>query len=220
MNLPNALTVLRIFLVPVLVVVLLTRTRTTAACCWASPIFGLAVLTDYLDGYFARRRNQVTRLGILLDPLADKLLTAAAFLSLVEMDAVPGVDGDDHPGPGVRGHRPAQRGRGARLPDPGLGAGEGEDGRAGGRDLPAPARRASTRSCRLPGLAALWLVVVLALVSGIDYFRTFWREVYRPGPRAVPREAEPLVRAEQGPAEVDPAGPESRPSAARPGPRS
>ena len=47
------------------------------------------MLTDYLDGYFARRRNQVTRLGILLDPIADKLLTAAAFLSLVEMDAVP-----------------------------------------------------------------------------------------------------------------------------------
>jgi CDP-diacylglycerol--glycerol-3-phosphate 3-phosphatidyltransferase len=46
---------------------------------------------------------------------------------------------------------------------------------------------------QLPGLAALWIVVVLALVSGIDYFRTFWREVYRPGPRAVPREAEPLV---------------------------
>ena len=45
--------------------------------------------TDYLDGYFARRRNEVTRLGILLDPLADKLLTAAAFLSLVEMNLVP-----------------------------------------------------------------------------------------------------------------------------------
>ena len=52
-------------------------------------IFGLAVLTDYFDGYCARRRNQVTKLGILLDPIADKLLTAAAFLSLVEMDAVP-----------------------------------------------------------------------------------------------------------------------------------
>ena len=52
-------------------------------------IFGVAVATDYLDGYLARRRNQVTRFGILLDPIADKLLMAAAFLSLVEMDLVP-----------------------------------------------------------------------------------------------------------------------------------
>ena len=89
MNLPNALTVLRIFLVPVLVVVLLTRSRTDVGVTLGMAIFGVAVLTDYLDGYFARRRNQVTKLGILLDPIADKLLTAAAFLSLVEMDAVP-----------------------------------------------------------------------------------------------------------------------------------
>ena len=81
MNLPNALTVLRIFLVPVLVVVLLTRARTDEGLMLGMGIFGLAVLTDYFDGYFARRRNQVTKLGILLDPIADKLLTAAAFLS-------------------------------------------------------------------------------------------------------------------------------------------
>ena len=87
LNLPNALTLLRIFLVPVLVVVLLTRAE--GGLFLGAGIFGLGVLTDYLDGYFARRRNQVTKLGILLDPLADKLLTAAAFLSLVEMGLVP-----------------------------------------------------------------------------------------------------------------------------------
>ena len=87
MNLPIALTALRIFLVPVLVVLLLTRTEDGLFL--GTAVFGLAVLTDYLDGYFARRRNQVTRLGILLDPLADKLLTAAAFLSLVEMGLAP-----------------------------------------------------------------------------------------------------------------------------------
>jgi CDP-diacylglycerol--glycerol-3-phosphate 3-phosphatidyltransferase len=83
LNLPNALTALRIFLVPVLVVVLLTRSRSEGGLFLGVAIFGVAVLTDYLDGYFARRRNQVTRVGILLDPLADKLLTAAAFLSMV-----------------------------------------------------------------------------------------------------------------------------------------
>jgi len=86
-NLPIALTALRIFLVPVLVVLLLTRTADGLYL--GTAVFGVAVLTDYLDGYFARRRNQVTRLGMILDPLADKLLTAAAFLSLVEMGLAP-----------------------------------------------------------------------------------------------------------------------------------
>ena len=71
MNLPNALTALRIFLVPLLVVVLLTRAEHHVFL--GAGIFGLAALTDYLDGYFARRRNQITRVGILLDPLADKI---------------------------------------------------------------------------------------------------------------------------------------------------
>ena len=143
MNLPNALTVLRIFLVPVLVVVLLTRARTTEGLLLGSAIFGIAVLTDYLDGYFARRRNQVTRLGILLDPIADKLLTAAAFLSLVEMDAVPAwmvmiVLGREI---AVTGLRNVAAGLGP--PHPRLRPGQGQDGGAGGRDLPAPPRPSS-----------------------------------------------------------------------------
>ena len=83
----------------------------------------MAVLTDYLDGYFARRRNQVTRLGILLDPLADKLLTAAAFISLVEMDAVPAwmvmiILGREF---AVTGLRNIAAGRGLLIPASGLG---------------------------------------------------------------------------------------------------
>ena len=92
-NLPNALTVLRIFLVPLLVVVLLTRFEGHVYL--GSAIFGLAVLTDYLDGYFARRRNEVTRLGILLDPLADKLLVSTALIVLLvsPYPRVPGFEG-------------------------------------------------------------------------------------------------------------------------------
>ena len=199
MNLPNALTVLRIFLVPVLVVVLLTRTRSEGGLLLGVAIFGLAVLTDYLDGYFARRRNQVTRIGILLDPLADKLLTAAAFLSLVEMDAVPAwmvmiILGREF---AVTGLRNVAAGRGYLIPASGLGKGKMVSQVVAifllllGREF---------ESLRLPGLAALWLVVVLALVSGVDYFRIFWREVYRPGPRPVPREAEPMpISARRGP---------------------
>jgi CDP-diacylglycerol--glycerol-3-phosphate 3-phosphatidyltransferase len=196
MNLPNALTVLRIFLVPVLVVVLLTRTRMDGGLFLGVAIFGLAVLTDYLDGYFARRRNQVTRLGTLLDPLADKLLTASAFLSLVEMDAVPAwmvmiILGREF---AVTGLRNVAAGRGYLIAASGLGKAK-MVAQVVAILLLLLGRRFEV--LQLPGLAALWIVVVLALVSGVDYFRMFWREVYRPGPRPVPREAEPLVGAKK-----------------------
>ncbi len=93
MNLPNALTLLRIFVVPLLVVVLLTPFSEN----WFGvprhilgvTIFLGAALTDYLDGHIARRRDQVTRLGQLLDPIADKLLISAALISLVENQLAP-----------------------------------------------------------------------------------------------------------------------------------
>lgn len=114
LNLPNTLTLIRIFLVPLLVVVLLTPPWTTAwvrdrlagneAAQWigdllawmatwrelvALVIFLTAAATDWLDGFLARRRDQVTTLGKLLDPIADKLLTASAFISLVELHIAP-----------------------------------------------------------------------------------------------------------------------------------
>src|SRR5215813_10854809 len=92
-NLPNALTLLRIFIVPLLVVVLLTPFSEN----WFGVprhilgvfMFLSAALTDYLDGHIARRRQQVTRLGQLLDPIADKLLISAALISLVENQLAP-----------------------------------------------------------------------------------------------------------------------------------
>src|SRR5207244_12958887 len=91
MNLPNSLTVTRIFLVPLLVVVLLTKFE--GRLIFGVPkeiigaaIFGLASLTDWADGYLARRRKQITPLGQVIDPLADKLLTSAALISLVQME--------------------------------------------------------------------------------------------------------------------------------------
>ena len=93
MNLPNSLSLLRIFIVPLLVVVLLTPFSEN----WFGvprhilgvAIFLAAALTDYLDGKIARSRNQVTRLGQLLDPIADKLLISAALISLVENQLAP-----------------------------------------------------------------------------------------------------------------------------------
>src|SRR6266511_6353931 len=80
-NLPNSLTLFRIFLVPILVVVLLTKYSDFLGL----GIFLVAAITDFFDGYFARRLNKTTRLGALLDPIADKLLMSAAFISLVEL---------------------------------------------------------------------------------------------------------------------------------------
>jgi len=82
-NVPNALTLFRIFLVPFLVVVLLTKFSGSEYA--GLTIFLVAAITDFFDGYVARRYNKMTKLGALLDPMADKLLMSAAFISLVEL---------------------------------------------------------------------------------------------------------------------------------------
>src|SRR5687768_9517212 len=172
MNLPNSLTLVRIFLVPVLVVVLLTR---TGGYLLGPAIFGAAVLTDYLDGYLARRRNQITRLGIVLDPLADKLLVSAALLSLVEMDAVPAwivmiILAREF---AVTALRSIAGGRGVLIPASLLGKWK--------MVLEVVAIFLLLIARPYPALAglaigALWLAVAVALVSAIDYFHRFWRE--------------------------------------------
>ena len=83
LNLPNVLTVLRIVAVPVLVVALLDETPHGDTL--AAALFALAAMTDGLDGYIARRRQQVTTFGKLMDPLADKLLVVAALIALVSL---------------------------------------------------------------------------------------------------------------------------------------
>ncbi len=84
LNLPNVLTMVRILAVPVVVVALLGETPNGDAL--AAAVFALAALTDGLDGYFARSRDAVTTFGKLMDPIADKLLVAAALVSLVSLD--------------------------------------------------------------------------------------------------------------------------------------
>jgi CDP-diacylglycerol---glycerol-3-phosphate 3-phosphatidyltransferase len=180
-NLPNALTLLRIFLVPLLVVVLLTRVE--GHVYFGVAIFLLAVATDFLDGFFARRRNEVTRLGILLDPLADKLLTAAAFLSLVEMNLVPAwvvmiILAREL---AVTGLRNVAAGRGVLIRASGLGKAK--------MVAQVVAITLFLLSqlyplLRVPALGALAVVVTLTLVSGADYFIRFYREVLRPAAAA------------------------------------
>ncbi len=90
MNLPNYITLTRIAAVPLLIWILCTprfsSERTGEREILASAVFILASITDGIDGYLARKRGQITTMGMLLDPLADKLLIAAAFVTLVQFN--------------------------------------------------------------------------------------------------------------------------------------
>ena len=178
MNLPNALSLARIFLVPLLVVVLLTEFEGRLVLgvpkeLVAAAIFGLASLTDWLDGYLARRRRQVTWLGQMLDPIADKLLTSAAFISLVQLDLAPAwmvalIIGREF---AITALRSLAYAKGIVIPASPLGK----------------IKMASQVTAillliigwgPLPwltpiGHAALWVVMVAAVVSAADYYRRF-----------------------------------------------
>ena len=85
-NLPNSITLTRILLIPVFVVLFATPTPNRSLS--AALVFVVAAVTDLLDGYLARRNGQVTTLGKLLDPIADKLLVLSALILLVNVDRV------------------------------------------------------------------------------------------------------------------------------------
>ncbi|EOR27476.1 MULTISPECIES: CDP-diacylglycerol--glycerol-3-phosphate 3-phosphatidyltransferase [Clostridium] len=88
MNLANKLTMIRIFLVPIFLIFIAVKNIPYGTFI-ATFIFIIASLTDQLDGYIARSRNQVTNFGKFMDPLADKLLVTAALISLVELQVIP-----------------------------------------------------------------------------------------------------------------------------------
>ncbi len=177
MNLPNSLTLTRIFLVPLLVVVLLTKFE--GKMIFGVPeelvgaaIFGLASLTDWLDGYFARRRKQVTALGQFIDPFADKLLTISAFISLVQMDLAPAwmvaiIIGREL---AVTALRTLAHARGVTMPASPLGKLKLI---AQVVAILALILGKNQRAFLVIGQVALWVVVVAALVSAVDYFRRF-----------------------------------------------
>ena len=174
MNLPNALTLVRMFLVPLLVVVLLTefegrRILGMPKELVGAAIFALASMTDWLDGYLARRRRQITPLGQMLDPIADKLLTSAAFISLVQLNLAPAwmvalIIGREF---AITGLRSFAHTRGVAMPASPLGKIKMASQVTailllilGWGPLPwlAPI-----------GYAALWVVMLTALASAADY---------------------------------------------------
>ena len=159
MNLPNALTVARIFLVPLLVVVLLTKFEGQQIFgvrheLVGAAIFAIASLTDWLDGYLARRRQQVTSFGQLMDPLADKLLITAALVSLVQMELAPAwmvavILGREFLVTVLRSIAAL-----ARRRDPGLAARQVQDGGGGDGDPGADPRPRVT--CASSSCSASW----------------------------------------------------------------
>lgn len=97
MNLPNKITIARILLIPVMIIIPFLNIEgsipiggITYSNLIILTIFLIASLTDYLDGYLARKNNQVTTFGKFLDPIADKLLVLSALIMLVEMGKIPG----------------------------------------------------------------------------------------------------------------------------------
>ncbi len=87
MNLPNKLTVVRMLLIPVFIVAACLE-KNQAMMIWSTAIFALASITDFFDGYLARKHNMITDFGKFMDPLADKALVAAALLILVQIQRI------------------------------------------------------------------------------------------------------------------------------------
>jgi CDP-diacylglycerol--glycerol-3-phosphate 3-phosphatidyltransferase len=178
MNLPNSLTLVRMFLVPLLVVVLLTefegpRIVGVSKELLGAAIFALASITDWLDGFLARRRGQITWLGQVMDPIADKLLTSAAFVSLVQLDLAPAwivvvIIGREI---AITGLRSLAHTKGITIAASPLGKGKMASQVTailllllGAGPLPALAPL---------GVTALWVVLLMAVVSAVDYYRRF-----------------------------------------------
>jgi CDP-diacylglycerol--glycerol-3-phosphate 3-phosphatidyltransferase len=176
-NLPNSLTLLRIFLVPILVVVLLTKFSGREYV--GLGIFLIAAITDFFDGYFARKYNQMTRLGALLDPIADKLLMSAAFISLVELGLARAwmiviIIGREF---AVSGLRSIAAQQGVTIAASPLGKWK--------MISQVVAIALLILGYQLGeflfiGNIALWVVMAFALASGVDYFIKFSRAVLHP----------------------------------------
>jgi len=173
-NLPNSLTLFRIFLVPILVVVLLTKYSNGLGLA----IFLVAAITDYFDGYFARRMKKITRLGTLLDPIADKLLMSAAFISLVELGLARAwmvviIIGREF---AVSGLRAIAAQQGVTIAASPLGKTKLIS------QVVAIALLIVSYELgefRFTSEIALWVVVLFSIVSGVDYFLKFARSVLR-----------------------------------------
>lgn len=176
MNLPNLLTLLRITTIPFFVTVLLTEKFPNREI-WGIVIFLAASLTDLLDGWIARRRRQVTTMGIILDPIADKLLISAAFISLVQMQLAPAwmvviIIGREF---AVSGLRNIASSEGFTIRASMLGKTKMIFQVAAVCLILAGARFQGVWSQL--GQISLWMVLLVAIWSMVHYFYKFWGKI-------------------------------------------
>ena len=193
LNLPNVLTLIRILLVPVLVVILLDATPGGS---WlAAGVFALAALTDGLDGYLARSRRDVTNFGKVMDPIADKLLIAAALLSLVSLDRIAAwvamvIIAREF---AVSGLRVAAGQQGVVIPASNLGKVKTVT-QVGAIFLLIAVNDPHVWWVQ----AILYVSVLVTLVSGADYFLNFRRRIEEARERMVREAAERAVARQAG----------------------
>ncbi|MEZ5403614.1 MAG: CDP-diacylglycerol--glycerol-3-phosphate 3-phosphatidyltransferase [Bryobacteraceae bacterium] len=183
MNLPNVLTLLRIFFVPLLVAALVQESLAfhighiaVTNELLALGIFLAAAATDLLDGYVARRWGQITTVGTLLDPIADKLLISAALISLVQVRVLAGwiailLIGREF---AVTGLRSIAAGAGYTIQANDLGKTKMVSQVLAVSVLMLSMRWAELHSA---AMACLWVVVFFSVISAVTYFAKFWRKV-------------------------------------------
>ncbi len=176
LNLPNVLTLLRILLIPVFIEVYQISSSWHSQI--AASVFLLASATDFLDGYVARRCGQITKLGRLLDPVADKLLIVSALILLVAYDRVSSwlailIVGREF---AVMGLRSIALSEGITIPVETTGKYKMVLQTAAIFFLILDSHSIFL-NFRLLGTVLLWLSVIMAIVSGGQYFYRFWREM-------------------------------------------
>ena len=181
MNVPNTLTFARILAIPVLVVIMLADFRGRDIV--ATAIFVFASLTDWLDGYLARKKGLVTVIGQLLDPTADKLLITSALICLVHLDRVPAwaaivIIGREL---AVTGFRAMASSKGVNIPAGALGKAKmGIESWVVGALIFGPLYLG--KLLFLLAQIGLWVVIAFALASAAQYYIKF-------GPRVLSKQA-------------------------------
>lgn len=175
LNLPNKITIIRIFLIPLFLVFLISLTRISPL--FAASVFGLAAFTDWLDGYLARTTKQVTTLGKLLDPIADKILVTAALIPLVELDIISAwiavvIIGREF---AVSGLRTVAMSQGIVIAASGWGKYKMVFEMTAIMFLILN-YKILFLDFLLLGTIAIWIAMIMSLISGIDYFVKFWNQ--------------------------------------------